>query len=225
MMSRKASIANGITVFVFAALLFGAAGRFDWRAAWAFLILFFALSQLVMMRLARHDPALLAERLKSPIQPAQPLWDKIFMASLMVLWVGWIVLIGLDARFGWSAMPAWLQAAGAIGVIAGYAVIIRVFDENTFLAPVVKLQPQRGHHVVDTGPYAVVRHPMYAGATIMMPSIALMLGSWPGLAASFVIIAGVAFRAVMEERELSSRLDGYADYVARTRWRLIPGIW
>jgi protein-S-isoprenylcysteine O-methyltransferase Ste14 len=122
-------------------------------------------------------------------------------------------------------MPVWLQAAGAVGLIAGYGIIIRVLDENTFLAPVVKIQRRRGHHVISTGPYAVVRHPMYSGMSLMAASIALLLGSWVGLAASLLIIVGGALRAVMEERELSAGLEGYDDYAARVRYRLLPRVW
>lgn len=138
-MMAKASIANGATVIVFAVVLLGAAGRVDWPAAWAFLILFFALSQVAMVRLARRDPALLAERLRPPVQRGQPLWDKIFMLTLSFLWIGWLVSMGLDARFHWSAVPIWLRTAGAAGLVLGYGIIIRVLDENTFLAPVVKI--------------------------------------------------------------------------------------
>lgn len=224
-MMAKATIANGVTTLGFAALLFAAAGTVDWAAGWAFVILFWALSQVATVRLARRDPALLAERLKPPVQRDQPLWDKIFLLALMLVWVGWVVLMGLDARFGWSAMPVWLHAAGAAGVIAGYGVIIRVLDENTFLAPVVKIQWRRGHHVVSTGPYALVRHPMYSGMCLMAPSMALLLGSWVGLAASLLIIIGGASRAVMEERELRAGLEGYDDYAARVRYRLLPLVW
>lgn len=224
-MIAKATLANAVTSFVFALLLFGAAGRLGWPAAWAFLILFFGISQVAMVRLARRDPALLAERLRPPVQNGQPLWDKIFMLALSLLWIGWLVLIGLDAGFRWSAMPTWLQAVGAIGMIGGYGIVIRVLDENTFLAPVVKIQRQRGHHVISTGPYAVVRHPMYSGTCIMVPSIALMLGSWIGFAVAFVMMAACAFRAVMEERELSTSLEGYAEYAARVRYRLLPFVW
>jgi protein-S-isoprenylcysteine O-methyltransferase Ste14 len=224
-MIAKASIANGVTILTFAGLLFEPAGRLNWPAAWAFLIIFFTLSQVAMVRLARRDPALLAERLRPPVQRGQPLWDKIFMLTLSLLWVGWLALMGLDARFNWSAVPIWLRAVGAIGIVVGYWIIIRVLDENTYLAPVVKIQRTRGHRVVSTGPYAVVRHPMYAGMSIMVPSVALLLGSWVGLAVSLVIIVGGAFRAVMEERELEAALEGYAAYKARVRYRLVPLVW
>jgi protein-S-isoprenylcysteine O-methyltransferase Ste14 len=221
----RATIANALTNLVLAALLFGAAGSANWPAGWAFIILFFTLSQAAMLRLARRDPALLEERLKPPLQQGQPRWDKIWMASLVLLWLGWLVLLGLDARFAWSAMPVWLRAAGAAGLVLGYLIVIRVLDENTFLTPVVKIQRQRGHRVVATGPYAVVRHPMYAGMCIMMPSIALLLGSWFGLAATLLIIAAGAVRAVKEEQELAAGLAGYRQYMARVRYRLVPFIW
>jgi protein-S-isoprenylcysteine O-methyltransferase Ste14 len=221
----RASIAGAVTIVVFAGLLFAAAGRVDRPAGWAFIILFFALSQAAMLRLGRHDPALLEERLKPPLQRGQPPWDKILMASLALLWLGWLVLLGLDARFRWSAVPGWLRAVGAAGLILGYLFIIRVLEENTFSAPVVKIQRQRSHHVVATGPYAVVRHPMYARMCIMVPSIALLLGSWLGLAGALIIIAGGAVRAVKEERELENGLDGYRQYMAQVRYRLLPFIW
>jgi protein-S-isoprenylcysteine O-methyltransferase Ste14 len=209
----------------FAAMLLGAAGRLAWPAAWAFLILFFAISQLMVVRLARRDPALLAERLKPPVQREQPLWDRIFMSVLVMFWFGWFLVIGLDARFGWSAMPLSLRAAGAVLFVAGYAIVIRVLDENPFLAPVVKIQRERQHRVISTGPYAVVRHPMYAGMCLMVAGIGLFLGSWIGLAGAFAISLAAAWRAVREERELETGLDGYRDYEARVRWRLIPPFW
>ena len=199
-MIARASIANAATNLVFAALLFAAAGRLNWPAAWLFILVFFGLSQWVMLRLAYRDPALLAERLKPPMQRGQPLWDKIFLATMSLVWIGWLVLIGLDARFRWSVFPVPLQAAGAAGIALGYAIIARVLDENTFLAPVVKIQKERGHRVISTGPYAIVRHPMYAGAAILIPSVALMLGSWPGLAAALVMLGGLACRVPLEER-------------------------
>jgi protein-S-isoprenylcysteine O-methyltransferase Ste14 len=221
----RAWLANAATNTVFAALLFVGAGSIDWPAGWAFIILFLALSQAAMLRLARRDSALLAERLRPPLQSGQPLWDKILMTSLMLIWTLWLVLLGLDARFGWSAVPVSLQAAGAAGVVLGFLIVIRALDENTFSAPVVKVQRERGHHVVATGPYAVVRHPMYGGMCILVPSIALLLGSWFGLAATLIIIAAAAVRAVREERELETGLDGYRAYMARVRYRLVPFIW
>jgi len=110
-------------------------------------------------------------------------------------------------------------------VILGFLATMRVFRENSFAAPVVRLQTERGQHVIDSGPYSLVRHPMYASALLYLAGIPLLLGSWFGLFAVPLFIAGLAPRAVAEERLLRRELPGYADYMTRVRFRLIPGIW
>lgn len=225
-MQKKVWIALGIEALVFAALLFGAAGTLRWPEAWVFLVVFFGAALLLTMQLARRDPALLAERMKPPIQRGQPLWDRLLLMTVAILFVAWLPLMGLDAvRYRWSDVPGWLEVIGGAGVAAGMWICHLAFRENTYLAPVVRIQEERGHRVISTGPYAVVRHPMYAGAGILFSSTALMLGSWYGFAASLVMACLVAVRAVFEERELRRGLAGYAEYAARVRYRLIPGVW
>jgi protein-S-isoprenylcysteine O-methyltransferase Ste14 len=225
-MPAKVWIALARAALVFAALLFGAAGTLRWPAGWAFLVLLFGGSLIITQILARHDPALLAERMKPPIQREQPPWDRALMLVLIALWFGWLVLIGLDAvRFGWSAVPAWLQWIGAAGVVLALWIWHRTFRANTFASTAVKIQTERGHRVVSAGPYAIVRHPMYAGALIFLPSTALLLGSWWGLAAAVIPAGILVIRTAMEDRELQRRLDGYRDYAARVRYRLIPYVW
>ena len=222
----KISLTLVAEALIFSALLFGAAGTLVWPAAWAYLILFFVGALWITLLLVRHDPALLAERMKLPVQKDQPVWDRVFLLAMMVAWCGWLALMGLDAvRFRWSFMPVWLQCAGAALMVLSYRMIARVFQENTFLAPVVKIQTERGHRVISTGPYAVVRHPLYAAVLIFLPANALLLGSWCGLAASTVLSGGVAFRTAMEDRELRCGLEGYTEYAARVRYRLIPWVW
>ena len=201
------------------------AGTLDWPAAWGFLAEMGVLSLALGLWLARHDPALLAERLGSPFQRTQKTWDKVFVAVLMVLYFGWLVLMGLDARWGISRVPLWLQALGALGVALSTYVTFLTFRENSYAAPVVKIQRERGHRVVSTGPYAYVRHPMYAGGLLMFVGMPLQLGSWLGLAAVALLVPLLAFRMVMEERMLAAELDGYRDYAKRVRWRLVPRIW
>ncbi|MGO4575398.1 isoprenylcysteine carboxylmethyltransferase family protein [Cupriavidus sp. 2TAF22] len=225
-MGFKVGFAFVAEALVFAALLFGAAGTLAWPAAWAYLALFFGGGIWVTWRLARHDPALLAERMKPPLQRGQPLWDRIFMLVLIVAWCGWLVLMGLDAaRFRWSAMPLWLHGLGAVLLALSLAAIDRVFRENTFLAPVVRIQHERGHRVVSSGPYAVVRHPLYAAVLVFLPANALLLGSWWGVAGALLLAGGIVFRTAMEDRELLRGLDGYAAYAARVRYRLVPFVW
>ena len=100
-----------------------------------------------------------------------------------------------------------------------------IMRTNSFAAPVVKIQAERGHHVVSDGPYAVVRHPMYGGTLLLIAGIPLLLGSWWGLAFAPLIVLLFAVRAVMEERTLMAELPGYTDYAARVRYRLVPGVW
>ena len=133
--------------------------------------------------------------------------------------------MGLDERFHLSDMPLVLQALGlALSILSSFF-IAWVFQTNSFAAAVVRVQSERGHSVISTGPYAYVRHPMYSGAVTFFAGIALLLGSWVGLVLSpvFAILFGV--RTGIEEKTLTTGLPGYADYAARVRYRLVPGVW
>ncbi|HEY4076403.1 MAG TPA: isoprenylcysteine carboxylmethyltransferase family protein [Rhizomicrobium sp.] len=217
---------TGIMLILMAAALFGAAGYMAWPQAWTFLAIFVANSAGFGFWLVRRDPDLLAARLASPIQRGQPLWDKIFLLLFMAIWFGWLVLMGLDAqRWHTSHMPAWFNLTGAVLIIAGFLGVSRVFAENSFAAPVVRVQAERSQRVIDSGPYAIVRHPMYAAALLYVIGIPLLLGSWHGAVCVLLFILGIASRAVFEERLLVRDLPGYAAYAARVRYRIIPGVW
>jgi protein-S-isoprenylcysteine O-methyltransferase Ste14 len=209
-----------------ALILFVSAGTVRWPAAWVFLVEMVGFSLVMGWWLARYDPALLAERLSWGFQAAQKPWDKVFMATMLALWCGWLALMALDAvRFGWSQVPVWLQAVGAMLIALCMYVAYLAFRENSYAAPVIKIQSERGHRVVTTGPYAYLRHPMYAGALLFFIGTPLLLGSWYGLAFAVVMTAVLAVRAVMEERTLAEGLPGYREYAARVRYRLIPWVW
>jgi protein-S-isoprenylcysteine O-methyltransferase Ste14 len=211
---------------VMALLLFAAAGSWRWTQAWAFLTIFGIGSVLFSAWLLPRDPALLASRLGPLLQPGQPAWDKVFLLAFVTIWCGWLVLMGLDARrWQWSHVPGWLNVVGGLLVIAGFLATALVLRETSFAAPVVRVQSDRGQHVIDTGPYALVRHPMYASALLYLAGMPLLLGSWYGLLGAPLIVAGVAPRAVFEERLLKQHLPGYADYMERVRYRLVPGVW
>jgi protein-S-isoprenylcysteine O-methyltransferase Ste14 len=224
--TASVGILVGAEFFLFAVLLFGSAGTLAWPAAWAYLLLFLGPLLLIKLVLARDDPVLLSERMKPAIQKDQPLWDKIILLTYTWLFAGVLVLIGLDAgRFHWSTMPALLQWLGAAGVLISMWFISRVFRVNPYLANVVKIQTERGHQVVTTGPYAFVRHPLYAATLLFLPSTALMLGSTFGLIAMLLLASVLMLRTALEDRELHARLDGYRDYAQRVRYRLIPLVW
>ena len=225
-MPTKVWIALAVEALIFAGLLFGSAGTLSWPPAWAFLGVFFVAAFLITRMLAKHDPALLRERMQWPIRRTRLPWDRMIMVLFTVLFPGWLVLMGLDAvRFDWSGMPDWLQIIGGIGVATAMASVYRVFEENTFLAPIVRIQRERGHKVISTGPYAVVRHPLYAAVLVLFISTALLLGSWFGLAAVLLLAGGLVLRTALEDRELRQKLEGYADYARRVPYRLIPGVW
>jgi protein-S-isoprenylcysteine O-methyltransferase Ste14 len=224
---RRRFVVRTVLYLIFiGAILFGAAGTLAWPQAWSYLALSGIVSFSGGFWLARHDPALLAERLGSLIQRDQKGWDKLFMSLMLALWVAWLVLIALDAkRYHWSHVPFAFQIAGFVLICLGSYVVGLAFRENSYAAPVVKIQRERGHRVVTSGPYAYVRHPMYAGALLFVVGAPLLLGSWWGLAATLGLVLLIAARAVLEERTLEAELDGYADYAARVRYRLVPRVW
>jgi len=148
------------------------------------------------------------------------------MIIMLALWVSWLVLMGLDAgRYHWSKVPLVLQGAGFLLLCLGAYLVWLTLKANSYAAPVIKIQKERGHQVVTTGPYAYVRHPMYAGALLVLVGAPLLLGSWWGLAAASGLVLLIGLRAVLEERTLSAELDGYADYATRVRYRLVPHLW
>lgn len=211
---------------VMAAVLFAAAGSWRWTGGWWFIGLFGAISLVLSIWLLLVDPALLQERLKPPVQPGQGRWDRLFMGAVTVVFLAWLVLIGLDAgRFGWSHAPTWAQVAGGLILVASYAGVAWVFRTNSFAAPVVRIQAERDQHVIDSGPYAFVRHPMYAFALPIFAAAPLVAGSLWGLLALPIAAVGVGWRAVREERELRASLPGYEAYARRVRWRFAPGLW
>ena len=213
-----------IWLAVMAALLFWPAGTVAWPQAWVYLIELAVTGALVSGWLYIHDPALLEQRMASPVQRDQAVWDRIFMVGIILFFGVWHALMGLDAvRFGWSRVPLWAQGVGAAGIVVSQYVFWLVFRANRYAAPVVKIQ--EGHAIATGGPYAVVRHPMYAGAIPFLLGTPLLLGSWLGLALAPVIVAGFGFRAVMEEATLAAQFPDYADYAARVRYRFVPLIW
>jgi protein-S-isoprenylcysteine O-methyltransferase Ste14 len=222
----KVLVQIALMLIVFAAILFGAAGTRDWPSGWAFLGLFGVLGVSISLWLAKADPDLLAERMKSPIQRGQKPWDRLFLGGLSVVYFAWLALMGLDARrMAWSDVPLWVQVLGALLVVFSYLGIAWVFRVNSFAAPVIKMQADRHQTVISTGPYAFVRHPMYAFALWQFIGMPLMLGSWWGLAVVPPLIAAVALRTLGEERMLKAELAGYAAYARRVRWRYAPGLW
>ncbi len=225
-MSTQLVVRTVAWLCVMAAILLFAAGDWRWVQGWVFLAEFAVSSFALCFWLARHDPALLRSRTSAPWQPGQPRWDRIFMLVLIIMVVGWMVLIGLDAhRFRWSQMPLWLQPVGALLIALCMVVTWRTFRYNSFAAPQVRLQAERGQQVTMEGPYGIVRHPMYAGAIFFFVGMPMLLGSWWGMVFAPVLVVALAARAVGEEGMLRRELAGYDEYTRRVRFRMVPGVW
>ena len=224
-MIAKLLLQNTITTVAMGALLFASAGTLHWPSAWVFLGSCALLGPLCGWWLYRVDPALLAERLRPVLQRDQPAADKAFMIVFVVAMLAWLAVMGFDRRAHASDMPVAVQELGLVLYVASTLFILWVFHENSFAAPVVKLQAERAQRVVSTGPYAHVRHPMYSGMILFFAGVPLLLGSWWGLLMVPVVLALFAVRIGIEERTLREGLPGYSDYVTRVRYRLLPGVW
>jgi protein-S-isoprenylcysteine O-methyltransferase Ste14 len=224
-MIAKLLLQNTFFVTALGALLFASAGTLHWPAAWTFLAVSATLGPACGLWLAKTDPALLAERMRPTFQADQPAADKKFMLVFILVMLIWLVAIGLDRREQASHVPLVLQGLGLAMYLLSTAFIMWVFRENSFAAPVVKVQAARHHHVISSGPYAFVRHPMYSGIMLFFFGVPLLLGSWWGVAIAPVFTVLFGIRARIEERALIEGLPGYADYAERVRYRLVPGLW
>jgi len=208
----------------FAAALFLPAGTLHWPRAWIFIILVVAAAALTIYRLPED---LLNERLKGPIQKKQPVVDKIILIFFLTSYTGTIVFSGLDV-FHYHLLAPPPMAAAVLGLVLyllGWWLAAAAILENSFATAVVRLQEERGHRLVDTGPYRCVRHPMYSGLIPMAIGAPLWLGSYAAALAGLIPILLIAVRILFEERFLRRELPGYPEYTQRTRYRLIPFLW
>ena len=227
-MARQSLTKRALTGMVWlalalAALIFGPAQSLAYWQGWIFWFLFTASCLATTLHLLRHDPALVERRMKSgPTAEREPS-QKIIQAFTSVLFGAIIVVSALDRRFGWSAVPVALVILGDCLVILGFWIIFLVFRENSFASSIIEVSADQ--QVVSSGPYALVRHPMYAGAFVLLVGVPIALGSWWGLAPAALFGGALAWRLLDEERYLARHLAGYQDYQRKVRWRLAPGLW
>jgi protein-S-isoprenylcysteine O-methyltransferase Ste14 len=219
-MPVTAYIQSAAFLIAAAVALFGAAGTIDIPGFWIYLAIFAAV--LVASFLAL-DPGLLRERMR-PGGQKPPLALQLFSLILILHWI----IAGLDCgRFHWSdSVPPWLQGLSLIALAAGYGLCFWAMYVNRFFSSIIRIQSDRGQYIVDTGPYAFVRHPGYLAGVIIVLASGVALGSW--LAWAVLVITSLPFllrRAINEDRILQADLPGYRDYAARVRWRILPGIW
>jgi len=220
---RRASRSSLFGVVALAALLFIPAGTFDYWQAWLFMAVFVTTSGAITVDLAIRDPKLLERRMhvgpRAEKEPAQ----KIIVLLAMLGFIAMLVVSALDHRFGWSSVPASVSVL-ADGLIAlAFLFVFFVFRENSFSASTIQIA--EGQTAISTGPYALVRHPMYAGALVMLLALPVALGSWWGLLVVVLKLPVLIWRLLDEERFLRQNLAGYAQYQTKVRYRLLPLIW
>lgn len=222
----KLLVGQTVGFFTFFALsLFLPAGSIAWLAGWVFLGMFLVFFLTVHLWLFKHNPGLLQERM-SLSKPDQKGWDKLLFPFLLVFVIAWLAFMSFDAtRFHWSPITGWLQAIGGIVLLGSFYLLFLTFRENSYLSTVVRIQEERGHTVVSTGPYQYVRHPMYSSLLFFVVGTSLLLGSGYGILIGLVFILILARRAVLEEHMLRQELHGYAAYMQQVKYRLIPFIW
>jgi len=219
----RAWVALAVLGIVMGLLLFVSAGTVRYAQAWTYLAIFLGASTVITIDLMRKDPALLERRMHGGPAAERLPAQKIIMLFTSLGFISLLVVPGLDHRFGWSRVPKALVWAGDILVAVGFWGIARVYRENTYAAATIGLAENQ--HVISTGPYAIVRHPMYACASWYLIGTPLALGSIWGFMPIVATLPFLIWRLLDEERFLSANLPGYAEYRARVRYRLIPFVW
>jgi protein-S-isoprenylcysteine O-methyltransferase Ste14 len=206
-----------------AALLFIPAGTLDYWQAWTFLAVYFAASIAMTLYLIKYDPALAARRMSGgPFAEKEPA-QKIIVSLISLGFIALLAMPALDHRFSWSHLSPPVVLAGDAVVLLGYLGIFFVFRENSFAAATI--QSPQDQRVISTGPYAWVRHPMYATALVMLLGMPIALGSWWGVLIVVALMPALIWRLLDEERFLARNLTGYVDYQGEVRYRLLPWIW
>jgi len=205
-------------------LLFWPAGTLRWTEGWIFLIFYLLLILSFGLWMRIKDPELYKER--ASIKKGTKSFDRIIIAAYLLVFTGMFVLIGFDAvRFRWSSVPLWLKMFGFAGFFPVAYIFFSVTAHNTFLSGTVRIQEERGHRVCTSGPYGIVRHPMYVAVILFAFLIPLSLGSYFGLIGSTLVAALFVLRTALEDKTLRSELEGYKEYTDEVRFRLLPGIW
>lgn len=222
----RGAVQTVVWLAVLAAILCASGGDGGWIQAWIYIGEVGVLSAALSAWLAFNDPALFASRLTSPFKTGQRPFDRRLIIAMGLAFLAWLALCGVDARrWRWTTVPSWVETAGAVLIAGGLALCWLTFRANTFAAPQVRIQTERGQTVISTGPYRYVRHPMYLGAALYIFGTPLLLGSLWGLAGAVLLALGLGLRTLGEEKVLCEGLPGYRDYMRQTRWRILPGIW
>ena len=217
------SLLSLVVFFLVLALALFLPAGIGWWQGWLFLAVFLIQMGIAALYLWRKNPAIFVAR--SKIQKGTKGWDKLLVFILLSSFMATFPVAALDHRFHWSPVPLWVLVVGYVLLSVGMLGSVWVEAVNKFAEPGVRIQTERGHKVIDSGPYAIVRHPMYATAIPLFAGIALALGSYwaliPAVLASLILVV----RTALEDRMLQRELPGYKEYAGRVRYRLVPGVW
>ena len=208
---------------VAAGVIFGLAGRWDLWNIWAYIGILVAVLVFLTLVDYRKSPDLLKERFQ-PAAPGRVRWttSRAFFVLSILQWI----ITGLDQRFHWSNVipPSWVVAG--LGIFAiGWGVAAWAGSVNPFFSPAVRIQEERGHRVINAGPYAAMRHPGYLGFLLVSVASPLALNSLLALIPTVILVGNIISVTTIEDRMLRDELAGYAEYAAKVRYRLIPGVW
>lgn len=209
----------GIPVMV--AVLFWPAGTLMWIEGWVYLVLQMTFSLWMAAYFLKHNPELIKKRMEMKVPPK--IWDRIVMAPFILGMLSLITISGFDYRYGWSNVPIYLEVIGFICFLTSLYWLFLVMNENSYLMKTVEIQ--KNQKVVSTGPYSIVRHPMYSSVILMSFSIALALGSLYTLIPAAISSILIMIRAYLEDKTLQKELKGYKEYTKKTKYKILPFVW
>lgn len=222
---------------IFILFIIAPSGKWDWVEGWIYVLTLFFLFFIMIFLLNNKNPEILINRMKvkketfskkntervSEKAKKAAGTDKIIMPALMIFSLALFIIPGLDHRNNWSSFPIWLEILGILMLIISFYILYRVMLENAYGSKVLDIR--EGQKLIDTGPYKIVRHPMYVGFSLMFLSVPLGLGSWWGLILSIFIVLILGLRIKYEEEMLTESLPGYVEYKQKVKYRLIPKIY
>jgi len=211
------------TFVMLMAAIFAPVWTLRWWQGWVCLAGFFVPACAITIWVAKHDPALLERRLKAGAKAEKEKGQKIVQGIAAIVFLADFLVPAFDHRFGWSRVPVCAEVLGELMMVLGFGLVFVVFRENSFTSGIIEVAENQ--KVISTGPYALVRHPMYSGGLIMLFGIPLALGSWWGMLINVPMTAAVIWRLLDEERFLVEKLPGYAEYRETVKYRLVPSIW
>jgi protein-S-isoprenylcysteine O-methyltransferase Ste14 len=219
-------VAVPVGVLGLTALMLWLSDDWRWVEGWIFGVWWVSVAAAILLWLRFRDPALLTERMRMPGSGGESRSDLAILIGLKVCFLALIVVPALDVRFGWTTrLPLWSEVCGGLLLLGGSFPFFRAFTDNTYASQLVRIQTERGQHVIDTGVDGLVRHPMYLGASLVFVGGALMLGSVSGLLLGLALVGLLVVRIFGEEKLLARDLEGYKEYLQKVRYRLVPHVW